>query len=199
MKLDNILVRYAALATICLTFISCEKDEFDGLLNTDPVPEAAITFPQAMGPNGFALLDENAFIIYQNAISAGSITVEIRVPEGKQITAVSAAAQRFRNGAATAPSISPTLPSGTSPAALDARAPDAVISRNTAPNIAVNQAVTPGSTVTFTIPTNPPPAPLTDAALTDLQVNDVIRLFFRVTLADGSVHRAMEVRVVVTG
>lgn len=199
MKLKNILVKYAAAATVCLTLISCEKDDFDGLTNIDPVPAAAISFPQSVGANGVALLDENAFIIFQNAIAAGNISVEVRVPEGKQIASVSVAAQRFRNGAAVAPNVSPTLPTGTTPAALATRAPNAVITRNTAPNLAVDQAVGPGSTITFTIPTNPLPAPLVDAELTDLQVNDVIRMFFRVTLADGTVHRAMEVRVVVTG
>ncbi|MDO6389690.1 hypothetical protein Q4E40_06100 [Pontibacter sp. BT731] len=198
MKIQNLTVKYTALVTLCLTLISCEKDEFDGLTNTDPVPEAAITFPQSVGPNNQPLLDENAFLIYQNAIANGNISIEIRVPEGKQITSVVAAAQRFRNGAATAPNLSPTLPTATTPAGLAARAPDAVITRNTAPNLP-SQALGPGNVVTFTIPANPLPAPLMDAELTDLQVNDVIRFFFRVTLSDGTEHRAMEVRVIVTG
>ncbi|MCP2042209.1 hypothetical protein [Pontibacter sp. HSC-36F09] len=198
MKINNLTVKYTTLVILCLTLISCEKDEFDGLLNIDPVPEAAITFPQSAGPNGQPLLDEGAFIIYQDAIANGSVSIEIRVPEGKQITSVAATAQRFRNGAATTPNISPTFTTATTPAGLAARAPDAVITRNTAPNLP-SQAVGPASTVTFTIPTNPLPAPLMDAELSDLQVNDVIRFFFRVTLADGTEHRAMEVRVVVTG
>ena len=211
MKIQNLTVKYTALVTLCLTLISCEKDDFDGLLNTDPVPEAAITFPQSAGPNGQALLDEGAFIIYQNAIANGGITVDVRVPEGKQITAISVAAQRFRNGAATAPNLSPTLPTGTSNVDRVKRAPSTVITRNTAPNVAVNQAVTPGSTVTFTIPANAIPDVLSNTTIVQpdgtlapgtplgaLQVNDVIRMFFRVTI-DGIEHRAMEVRVVVTG
>lgn len=199
MRLKNIFTQCAILLLISFATFSCKDDEFDGLLNVDPVPEAAITFPQSVGTNGFAQLDEGAFIIFQNSISSGNISVDVQVPQGKQITAVSVAAQRFRSGAATAPNISPTLPTGTTQAALDARAPNAVINRNTAPNIAVNQAIGPGQTVTFTIPAGSLPAAITDDALGPLQVNDVIRMFFRVTLADGTEHRAMEVRVVVTG
>ncbi|MEJ8802943.1 hypothetical protein [Pontibacter sp. H249] len=199
MKLKNILLNCAILLLISFVASSCQDDEFDGLLNVDPVPEAAVTFPQSVGANGFPQLDENAFIIFQNSVSTGTISVDVQVPQGKQITAVSVAAQRFRNGAATAPNISPTLPTGTTQAAVDARAPNAVINRNTAPNIAVDQPIGPGQTVTFTIPAADLPAAITDDALGPLQVNDVIRMFFRVTLSDGSVHRAMEVRVVVTG
>lgn len=211
MKIQNLTVKYTALVTLCLTLISCEKDEFDGLLNVDPVPEAAITFPQSVGPNGQPLLDESAFIIYQSAIANGGISVDVRVPEGKQITAISVAAQRFRNGAATPPNLNPTLPTGTTNADRVKRAPSAVITRNTAPNVAVNQAVTPGSTVTFTIPANAIPDVLSNTTIVQpdgtlapgpplgpLQVNDVIRMFFRVTI-DGIEHRAMEVRVIVTG
>lgn len=212
MKINNLTVKYTAIVTLCLTLISCEKDDFDGLLNTDPVPEAAITFPQSVGPNGHPLLDENAFLIFQNAISSGNISVEVRVPDGKQITSISVAAQRFRNGAATPPNLSPTLPTGTTNTDRVKRAPATVITRNTAPNVAVNQAVTPGSTVTFTIPVNAIPDVLSNTTIVQpdgtlapgpplgpLQVNDVIRMFFRVTLADGVEHRAMEVRVIVTG
>ncbi|WP_299825066.1 hypothetical protein [uncultured Pontibacter sp.] len=199
MKINNILSKCAAILFVAFAASSCEDDEFDGLLNVDPVPEAAVTFPQSVGANGFAQLDEGAFIIFQNAISTGAISVDVQVPEGKEITAVSVAAQRFRNGAATSPNISPTLPTTTTQAGLNARAPNAVINRNTAPNIAVNQPIGPGRTVTFTIPAGDLPAAITDEALGPLQVNDVIRMFFRVTLADGTVQRAMEVRVVVTG
>lgn len=211
MKIQNLTVKYTAIVILCLTLAGCEKDEFDGLLNTDPVPEAAITFPQSVGPNNQPLLDENAFLIYQNAVADGNISVEIRVPEGKQITAISVAAQRFRNGAATAPNLSPTLPTGTLNVDRVKRAPSVVITRNTAPNIAVNQAVTPGSSVTFTIPGSAIPDALSNTTIVQpdgtlapgpplgaLQVNDVIRMFFRVTI-DGIEHRAMEVRVIVTG
>ncbi|PKV66482.1 hypothetical protein [Pontibacter ramchanderi] len=211
MKIQNLIVKYTAIAMLCLTLISCEKDDFDGLLNTDPVPEAAITFPQSVGPNGIPLLDESAFIVYQDAIANGNISVDVRVPEGKQITAISVAAQRFRNGAATQPNLSPTLPTGTTNVDRVKRAPSVVITRNTAPNVAVNQAVTPGSTVTFTIPANAIPDVLSNTTIVQpdgtlapgpplgpLQVNDVIRMFFRVRI-DGIEHRAMEVRVIVTG
>lgn len=150
MKIHNLTVKYTALVTLCLTLISCEKDEFDGLTNTDPVPEAAITFPQSVGPNNQPLLDENAFLIYQNAIANGNISIEIMVPEGKQITSVVAAAQRFRNGAATAPNLSPTLHTATTPAGLAARAPDVVITRKTSPNLP-SQTPGPGNVVTFRV------------------------------------------------
>lgn len=186
------LARFAALLVLPLLMLGCKDDDFDGLQDIDPVPAAAITFPQSVQSNGVPLLEDNAYIIQQNSLQQGSITVQLSVPQGREISAVSVAAQRFR-GTIPAGSVSPSIPSSAT-----LRAPAANISRSTPPNLGTDIPVGPGNTVTFEIPL-PLPEVLTNATLGELQAGDVIRFFFTVTLTDGSTHRAVEARVFVTG
>ncbi|WP_210463869.1 hypothetical protein [Rufibacter roseolus] len=187
------------LSIVLVAFSACENDEYDGLLNTDPLPSAAITFPQAVEANGEARIEDNAYIIKQNSIAQGQISVQIKVPEGRTIQELTrVTGQRFRNGTPVAPNYSPALPTGSTAAAN--MAPNSAISRNTAGNLPNTITGGPGNTVTYTISTTDLPAVLADAEMPTIAVGDVIRLFFRV-MVDNSPQeqRAIEVRVYITG
>jgi hypothetical protein len=200
--MKNIKFNLKSLTVLLLSLVllSCQNEEFDGLLNVDGPSAVAVTFPQSTGgANGLPLLEDNAYIIQQNSLASGNITVEIAVPEGQQIQSLSVTGQRFR-GTVAAPNLSPTIPAGSTAAtSTDLRAPAALINRNTAPNLGTNLPVTPGSKVTYTIPVNNLPAALTKSTLGAVQKGDAFRFFFRVKLADGSEQRAIEARVIVTG
>ena len=182
-----------------LTQIGCKDDELDGLLNVDPAPASAITFPQSNGgANGLAIVEDNAFIIRQASLKEGRVALEIKVPEGQQIMALSIAAQRYR-APITAPNFSPAVPSDQA-----LRTPRASVSRTTTPNLVTNLNVPPANTVVYSFPVEEVPAILTTSGtepnITNLgavKVGDTFRFFVRATLTDGSVHRAMEARVVV--
>jgi hypothetical protein len=178
-----------------LILAGCRSDEYDGLLNIDPVPANAVTFPDAT-VNGFTLMDDNAFIINQNAAANGRVEVRIKGPSNKNITQLVVRGQRFR-GAIAAPNISPTVPT-----AAASRAPSA-FSRTATAISTVN--VTPAPEVTYTLNLNSLPATLT-GSLGAVQVPadasqpfDVFRFFFTVTYDDGSSVVSNEVRVVVRG
>ncbi|WP_181305840.1 hypothetical protein [Rufibacter sp. XAAS-G3-1] len=194
MKIKKIYLGFLSMALVALS--ACENDEYDGLLNPDPAPAAAITFPQAVESNGVARMEDNAYIIKQNSIAAGQISVQLKVPEGRTIQELtSVTGQRFRNGTPTAPNYSPTVP--TTAANL---VPNAPIHLNTAGNLPTTLTGAPGNMVTYTISTANFPAVLTDAQMPTLAVGDVIRLFFRVRVDNTTQEqRAIEVRVYITG
>jgi hypothetical protein len=201
--MKNIKFTFKSLTVLLLSLVllGCQKDEFDGLSNVDAAPSAAITFPESTGgANGLPILEDNAYIIKQNSIASGSVSVKIRVAGTEPIKSISVAGVRFR-GPITAPSHSPAVPTG-----AEFRAPSSTFNRATAPNLGTNLAIGPGTEVTYTIPVNALPALLnkagTAAAPVDLgavKVGDAFRFFFRVKLANDTEHRAVEVRVVVTG
>lgn len=206
----SIIYKITFVVALGLSLASCRKDEFDGLLNVDPVPAAAITFPQSnFGSDGRAVMEDNVFIIRQRSVADGQVSVQLKVPEGQQITAVSAAIQRFR-GTMPAVGVSPPIPSLTTVANQGLISPGiTAITRNTAVNY--TPTIEPGNLVTVSFPATQLPAVLQKETLGPLRPvspvtpgqdnsplqGDVIRYFFRVTLADGSVHRAIEARVVV--
>ncbi|KAA3439256.1 hypothetical protein [Rufibacter hautae] len=191
---------YLSLLSVALLWLSaCENDEYDGLTDPDPIPSAAITFPQSVESNGVARIEDNAYIIKQNSIAAGQISVQIKVPEGRTIQELTrVTGQRFKNGTPVAPNFSPALPSGATAAAN--QVPNAAISRNSAGNLPNTITGAPGNMVTYTISTTDFPAVLTDAEMPTVAVGDVIRLFFRVRVDNTEQEqRAIEVRVYITG
>ncbi len=179
-----------------LVLTGCRSNEYDGLLNIDPVPANAVTFPDAT-VNGFTLMDDNAFIINQNSVANGQVEVRIQGPGTKNITQLAVRAQRFR-GTIAAPNLSPTVPT-----AAASRAPSAF--NRTVP-LLETVTVTPAPAVTYTLNLSSLPAPLTNTGLgavatpsgADPQY-DVFRFFFTVTYDDGSTMVSNEVRVVVRG
>lgn len=190
--------KFILAMTLTVAFGGCKNDDYDGLLNLDPAPAAAITFPQAVAAHGHPIQEDNAFIIRQASLQSGNISLDIMVPEGKQIQSISVAAQRYR-APVTAPNFSPAVPSN-----QNLRSPRAVLNRASAPNIATNLVVGPANMVTFSIPVDNLPAILTTSgtgtATTDLgplRVGDTVRFFVRATLTDNTVHQAIEARVVV--
>ncbi|RNI31089.1 hypothetical protein [Rufibacter latericius] len=197
MKIKKLFL--SLLSIMLLAFSACENDEYDGLVNPDPIPSAAITFPQSVESNGVARLEDNAYIIKQNSIAQGQISVQIKVPEGRTIQELTrVTGQRFRSPAPVAPNYSPTLPSGATAAAN--LAPNSPISRNTAGNLPTTITGAPGNMVTYNISTTDVPAVLADAEMPTMAVGDVIRLFFRVKVDNTEQEqRAIEVRVYITG
>jgi hypothetical protein len=183
---------------LSVAFWGCKKDDYDGLLNLDPAPAAAITFPQSVAAHGHPIQEDNAYIIRQAALQSGNVTLDIKVEEGKQIQSVSIAAQRYRSPI-TAPNFSPAVP-----ADQNLRSPRAALNRTSAANIATNLVLGPANMVTFSMPVNNLPDVLTTSGsgttttnLGALRVGDTIRFFVRATLTDNTVHRAIEARVVV--
>ncbi|ALI98036.1 hypothetical protein [Rufibacter tibetensis] len=193
MKIEKIYLSFLCVALLWLS--ACENDEYDGLTDPDPIPAAAITFPQAAEANGVARMEDNAYIIKQNSIGAGQISVQLKVPEGRTIQELtSVTGQRYRNGTPTPPNFSPTVP--TAAASL---APNSV-TRNTPGNLPTTLTGGPGNVVTYNISTANLPAVLSDAQLPTLAVGDVIRLFFRARVDNSQQEqRAIEVRVYITG
>ncbi|GGK66617.1 hypothetical protein ACD591_02700 [Rufibacter glacialis] len=188
---------YLGLLSVALwAFSACEKDEYDGLTDPDPIPAAAITFPQSVEANGVARMEDNAYIIKQNSIAAGQISVQIKVPEGRTIQELtSVTGQRFRSPAPTAPNYSPTVASTAANLA-----PNAPITRNTAGNLPTTLTGAPGNMVTYTLSLANLPAVLSDAQMPTVAVGDVIRLFFRVRVDNTQQEqRPLEVRVYITG
>jgi hypothetical protein len=193
MKIHTLKLTYIFLASILL-LSGCKKDDYDGLNNIDPVPANAVTFPDAT-VNGFTLMDDNAFIIEQNAVANGKVEVRIKGPSSKQITNLEVKAQRFR-GTIVAPNVSPTAPTS-----ADSRAPSA-FNRTIAPLEKV--AVTPSSEVVYSVNLSALPPALTKATLGPVAVPtnaqyDVFRFYFIVTYDDGTSMVSNEVRVVVKG
>jgi hypothetical protein len=183
---------------LSVAFWGCKTDDYDGLLNLDPAPAAAITFPQSVAAHGHPIQEDNAYIIRQSSLQSGNVTLDIKVAEGKQIQSVSIAAQRYRSPM-TAPNFSPPVP-----ADQNLRSPRAALSRTSAANIATNLAIGPANMVTFSMAVNNLPAVLTTSGsgtattnLGALRVGDTIRFFVRATLTDNTVQRAIEARVVV--
>jgi hypothetical protein len=184
-------------ALIAMAPLGCKDDAYDGLQDIDPYPENAVTFPEAT-ENGFTLMDDNAFIINQNSITDGQVTVKIKGPVDKQIASVEAKAQRFR-GAIVWPNISPTVPT-----AAASRAPSA-FSRTVTSNLGIVQ-FTPASEVTYTVAISSLPASLTNGTLGAVSAPaatnpsyDVFRFFFVVTYTDNTSVVSNEVRVIVKG
>jgi hypothetical protein len=185
-----------ALMLVLTAVLTGCKDEYDGLLNVDPYPANAVTFPDAT-ENGFVLMDDNAFIINQNSVANGRVTVQIKGPADKQIVSVEPRAQRFR-GTIVWPNISPSVPT-----AAAQRAPAAFSRTMTSLGVA---SVTPGSEVTYAIDLGSLPASLTNATLGAVAAPsgttpayDVFRFYFLVRYSDNSSVLSNEVRVVVKG
>jgi hypothetical protein len=194
---------------LLLFLTACKNNKYDGLQNIDPVPEGAITFPDAIGANGAPQLDDNAFIINQNSVANGNIVLRIQVPQGKQIDSISVIGQRFR-GSQIVPNISPTVPGATS------RAPSGFgrTSSFNLPKIASEKS----NTATYTIPAASLPAALSSAGLgTSLKPPtaalpavppstpatppffDVVRFYVLLKFTDGTQALSAEVRIVVRG
>ncbi len=194
MKMKKLYVSLLSMALVA--FSACENDDYDGLTDPDPIPAAAITFPQSVESNGVARMEDNAYIIKQNSIAAGEVTVQIKVPEGRTIQGLTrVTGQRYRAAAPVPPNYSPAPP--TAAASL---APNTTITRNTAGNLPTTLTGAPGNMVTYTISTTDPPAVLTDAEMPTFAVGDVVRLFFRVQVDNSDQEqRAIEVRVYITG
>jgi hypothetical protein len=184
-------------AITALLASGCKNDAYDGLQNIDPYPENAVTFPEAV-ENGMILMDDNAFIINQNSVANGQVTVNIKGPGNKQITSVEAKAQRFR-GTIAWPNLSPTVPTSTS-----LRAPSA-FNRSVTSNLGP-VSFNPSEEVSFIINLSALPPGLTNGTLGNVAVPagtnpayDVFRFFFIVTYSDGSSVVSNEVRVIVKG
>jgi hypothetical protein len=182
---------------ICVVLASCKNDEYDGLLNIDPMPENAVVFP-ASEVNGVPLMDDNAFIINQTSLANGNVVVKIKSASNKQIKSIEAKAQRFR-GVIAWPNVSPTVPS-----AAAQRAP-AAFSRTATTNLTKIE-ITPSSEYDYTIPLAALPASLTNATLGAVAAPagatpnyDVFRFFFLVTYTDDTTILSNEVRVIVKG
>jgi hypothetical protein len=193
MKNRKTYLNFLLALGLCVALGGCKKDDYDGLLNIDPAPAAALTFPQSVAAHGHPIQEDNAYIIRQSSLQSGNVTLDIKVPEGKQIQSISVAAQRYR-AAITAPNFSPAVP-----ADQNLRSPRAALNRTSAPNVATNLALGPANQVTFSMPVNNLPAVLTTSgsgtAITNLgplRVGDTIRFFVRATLTDGTVHQAIE-------
>jgi hypothetical protein len=196
----NLHIYILALLT-SLLLSGCEKDEYDGMFNIDPTPDAVITFPEALAVDGKPLMEQNAFIISQNSIANGQVKVVIEVPSKHQITELSIIGQRYRAPLPDASLTGLLTPQfSTAAAVLRAPASGTAFNRITGVyNVGVNVPVaTVGSRVEYSFPLAEMPATLL-GTLGDLQVNDVIRFAFKVKLADGSTHVSTEVRVVVKG
>ena len=186
------------LLALSVVLPACKDDEYDGLLNVDPYPANAVTFPGAT-VNGFTLMDDNAFIINQNSLQQGNtLVVKIKGGSNKQIRSVEAKAQRFR-APITWPNVSPTVNT-----AAGMRIPT-TFNRTIASNIPVVD-FTPANEVDFTINLAALPAALTNATLGAVATPvgetpsfDVFRFFFVVTYTDDTTVVSNEVRVVVKG
>jgi len=173
-----------------LSLFSCKSDEFDGIQNVDPIPEYAITFPDADDGTGHAYIEDLSYIVFQNSIATGSVIVNVKVPDNKSIASVSISGQRYR-GALIAPNKVPTA------GAL--RLPAPAFNRASPYNLGTDVTGS-GSTFAFTMDVANLPAVLRNATtLNAVAVNDTFRFFFLVKFTDGSSALSTEARVVVKG
>ncbi len=188
------LIKYTKISLVAIlsmaTLVSCKRDDYDGLTVVDPVPANAITFPQAVHSNGFAFIDQNAFIAPQ---PLGDVKLEIQVPQGKSITAIRSVRGQFNKGTySTRPNASGIISLSPTTISTAAVFPTA-FSRLVAPNYTTISSLTgTGSNkVTLNIPLTSIPR----GTLAAPAVNDFVRLFIELEFSDGSTALSAEARV----